>query len=78
MGRRKLREAFKLLAIISDFTGSVAQSVEQRTFNPLVASSNLARPTINIEGSQQCGPFSFGFLECVGDYLDSIGDLVEL
>ena len=25
--------------------GSVAQSVEQRTFNPLVASSNLARPT---------------------------------
>ena len=27
------------------FGGSVAQSVEQRTFNPLVASSNLARPT---------------------------------
>ena len=26
--------------------GTVAQSVEQRTFNPLVASSNLARPTI--------------------------------
>ena len=25
--------------------GSVAQSVEQRTFNPLVASSSLARPT---------------------------------
>ena len=25
--------------------GSVAQPVEQRTFNPLVASSNLARPT---------------------------------
>ena len=25
--------------------GTVAQSVEQRTFNPLVASSNLARPT---------------------------------
>ena len=29
--------------------GTVAQSVEQRTFNPLVASSNLARPT-NIYG----------------------------
>ena len=28
--------------------GTVAQSVEQRTFNPLVASSNLARPTIFI------------------------------
>ena len=27
--------------------GTVAQSVEQRTFNPLVASSNLARPTIS-------------------------------
>ena len=26
--------------------GSLAQLVEQRTFNPLVASSNLARPTI--------------------------------
>ena len=25
--------------------GSLAQPVEQRTFNPLVASSNLARPT---------------------------------
>ncbi len=25
--------------------GSVAQSVEQRTFNPLVPSSNLGRPT---------------------------------
>ena len=25
--------------------GSLAQLVEQRTFNPLVASSNLARPT---------------------------------
>jgi thiol-disulfide isomerase/thioredoxin len=32
--------------IIADFSGSVAQSVEQRTFNPLVASSSLARPTI--------------------------------
>jgi hypothetical protein len=30
--------------------GTVAQSVEQRTFNPLVASSNLARPTI-VKGS---------------------------
>ena len=26
-------------------SGAVAQPVEQRTFNPLVASSNLARPT---------------------------------
>ena len=29
------------------FFGSLAQLVEQRTFNPLVASSNLARPTIS-------------------------------
>ena len=29
----------------SCFSGSVAQSVEQRTFNPLVGSSNLPRPT---------------------------------
>ena len=30
---------------IARFWGSLAQSVEQRTFNPLVVSSNLARPT---------------------------------
>ena len=32
--------------------GSVAQLVEQRTFNPLVGSSNLPRPTI----SRLCDP----------------------
>ena len=38
--------------------GSLAQSVEQRTFNPLVACSSHARPTspINREG------ISFGLL----------------
>ena len=61
-------DADQLLAIIFFFTGSVAQSVEQRTFNPLVASSNLARPTSNTEGSQKCGPFSFGSVECVGSF----------
>ena len=30
--------------------GSLAQSVEQRTFNPLVAGSNPARPTNRIKG----------------------------
>ncbi|MEY3184214.1 MAG: hypothetical protein RLZZ613_902 [Pseudomonadota bacterium] len=29
--------------------GSLAQSVEQRTFNPLVAGSNPARPTTKIQ-----------------------------
>ena len=33
--------------------GTVAQSVEQRTFNPLVASSNLARPTSKIKGLRE-------------------------
>src|SRR5476649_238210 len=32
--------------IISLLRGSLAQLVEQRTFNPLVAGSNPARPTI--------------------------------
>ena len=31
--------------VMKMLNGSVAQPVEQRTFNPLVASSNLARPT---------------------------------
>ena len=31
------------------YAGSLAQSVEQRTFNPLVAGSNPARPTIGTE-----------------------------
>ena len=39
--------------------GSVAQSVEQRTFNPLVGSSNLPRPTRNaahvVESPTLCG-----------------------
>ena len=30
------------------FFGSLAQLVEQRTFNPLVAGSNPARPTTNL------------------------------
>jgi hypothetical protein len=29
--------------------GSLAQLVEQRTFNPLVAGSNPARPTTNLQ-----------------------------
>ena len=33
------------VATTNSFDGSLAQSVEQRTFNPLVASSSLARPT---------------------------------
>ena len=41
--------------------------VEQFPFNPLVASSNLARPTSYMKRSQQYGPFSFGYLECVGN-----------
>ncbi len=32
-------------AIMHGFPGSLAQSVEQRTFNPLVAGSSPARPT---------------------------------
>lgn len=28
---------------------------------------NLARPTSYTKGSQKCGPFSFGCLECDGD-----------
>ena len=69
--------AYKLLAIIYGLTGSVAQSVEQRTFNPLVASSNLARPTSYAKGSQQCGPFSFGWNEC-GHRMDSMEDLLDV
>ena len=38
--------AFPSIPIIrAPKVGSVAQSVEQRTFNPLVPSSNLGRPT---------------------------------
>ena len=32
--------------IVLDCNGPLAQLVEQRTFNPLVAGSNPARPTI--------------------------------
>ena len=39
----------------------LAQLVEQRTFNPLVASSNLAHPTNNINGlAAWLGHFYFG------------------
>jgi hypothetical protein len=42
------------------FFGSLAQLVEQRTFNPLVAGSNPARPTMNY---QEAHEFRFvGFL----------------
>ena len=42
------------------FFGSLAQLVEQRTFNPLVAGSNPARPTTNY---QEAHEFRFvGFL----------------
>ncbi len=40
--------------------GTLAQLVEQRTFNPLVAGSNPARPTKNSERARHpAGPFSF-------------------
>ena len=42
--------------------GSVAQSVEQRTFNPLVASSNLARPTKSVKQNYLSQPL--GWLFC--------------
>ncbi len=35
----------------STVSGLLAQSVEQRTFNPLVAGSNPAQPTIDLSGS---------------------------
>jgi hypothetical protein len=39
--------AFKRSGIMFGcISGSLAQSVEQRTFNPLVGSSSLPRPTI--------------------------------
>ena len=40
--------------------GSLAQLVEQRTFNPLVAGSNPARPTSIKKGYPRGCPFSFG------------------
>jgi hypothetical protein len=49
-------------------SGSVAQSVEQRTFNPLVASSSLARPTKMCKASKVnyfWGLFSFT-ASCIG------------
>ena len=39
--------------------GSLAQSVEQRTFNPLVARSNRARPTNRINGLMPLIIFSY-------------------
>jgi hypothetical protein len=42
------------------FLGALAQLVEQRTFNPLVAGSNPARPTRILKGvSRWLTPFSF-------------------
>ncbi len=38
--------------------GTLAQLVEQRTFNPLVTSSNLVRPTINLK--KACPMFNIG------------------
>ena len=38
------------IPVISTKYGTIAQSVEQWTFNPLVASSNLAGPTNYLEG----------------------------
>jgi hypothetical protein len=37
----------------------------------------IARPTSYTKGSQKCGPFSFGYLECVGNCVDSIEDLLD-
>ena len=48
--------------------GTVAQSVEQRTFNPLVASSNLARPTI-FKRSVPVTWFTFGTEHTVFTFL---------
>ena len=45
--------------IMAGFAGSVAQLVEQRTFNPLVASSNLARPTRIQAGCSDLAPSYF-------------------
>ena len=47
------------LAVIIAALGSLAQLVEQRTFNPLVAGSNPARPTKILKSprTQVCGLF---------------------
>ncbi len=51
--------ATEVYIIRAPLSGSVAQSVEQRTFNPLVASSNLARPTTRIKQKSQPNPVGF-------------------
>ncbi|VXC38776.1 hypothetical protein BURKHO8Y_210442 [Burkholderia sp. 8Y] len=53
--------------------GSLAQLVEQRTFNPLVAGSNPARPTKEFKGLQvqACNPLSFVRFLCRGRALIS-------
>jgi hypothetical protein len=67
-------------AIISRFRGSgfrlvhgsVAQLVEQRTFNPLVASSNLARPTRIAKATRPRGFFHARHRPCPCDRLTKI------
>ena len=53
-------------------SGSLAQPVEQRTFNPLVASSNLARPTIIIK---KIIPFLVSYLLTDGTLVPNISQL---
>ena len=54
--------------------GSLAQLVEQRTFNPLVTGSNPVRPTKEIKGSHvSAGPFPLGDESIVRQRLISSG-----
>src|SRR3990167_5385043 len=46
-GRVGYHSGVRRMANTATKLGSLAQSVEQRTFNPLVDSSNLSRPKIN-------------------------------
>ncbi len=51
--------------------GSLAQPVEQRTFNPLVARSNRARPTNKIKGLAKSLAL-FYFLGLRGGYITKL------
>ncbi len=51
--------------------GSLAQPVEQRTFNPLVARSNRARPTNKIKGLAKSLTL-FYFLGLRGGYITKL------
>ena len=55
--------ATEVYIIRAPLSGSVAQSVEQRTFNPLVPSSNLGRPTKKLRKNKQLSQPS-GWLFC--------------